>query len=121
VAAPGNVYRAIDSDREVAADGVQTAGKETLFRRGKTWIANNAKDLDPEKDRSQVQEITRFSDEYFALVESQHERGKRGARLSANRRRTPRSASRPGLSRGSNKPATLLLSRANLLPVPHAS
>jgi hypothetical protein len=47
---------------------VQNAGKETLYRRGKTWIANNAKDLDPEKDAAKIQEIKRFSDEYFALV-----------------------------------------------------
>src|SRR5262249_19676121 len=46
----GNFYRAIDSDKVIVAEGVQNAGKETLYRRGKQWIANNAKDLDPEKD-----------------------------------------------------------------------
>ena len=63
-----NSYREIDSDKTVVADSVQCAGKETLYRRGKTWIANNAKDLDPEKDTAKIKEIMRFSDEYFALV-----------------------------------------------------
>src|SRR6185369_12519947 len=43
-----NSYRDIDSDRTLVADGIQNAGKETLYRRGKQWIANNAKDLDHE-------------------------------------------------------------------------
>jgi Ca-activated chloride channel homolog len=63
-----NVYRDIDSDKTIVAESVQNAGKETLYKRGKTWIANNAKDVDPEKDMAKVQEIKRFSDEYFALV-----------------------------------------------------
>jgi len=65
-----NVYRAIDSDKEVLAKGVQNAGKETLYRRGNLWIANNAKDLDPEKDTAKIKEIKRFSDEYFTLVKA---------------------------------------------------
>jgi Ca-activated chloride channel homolog len=63
-----NRYRAIDSDAVVVADSIQNAGNETLYRRGKTWIANNAKDIDPEKDKAKIQEVKRFSDEYFALV-----------------------------------------------------
>ena len=65
-----NSYRAIDSDKEVVASGVQNAGKETLYRRGKLWVANNAKDLDPEKDQAKIKDIKRFSDEYFALVKA---------------------------------------------------
>jgi Ca-activated chloride channel homolog len=64
----GNVYRDIDSDKSIAADGVQNAGKETLYRRGNQWIANNAKDLDLAKDMAKIQEVKRFSEEYFALV-----------------------------------------------------
>jgi hypothetical protein len=52
------------------ASGVQNAGKETLYRRGNLWIANNAKDLDPEKDTAKIKEIKRFSDEYFAIVKA---------------------------------------------------
>jgi hypothetical protein len=63
-----NTIRDIDSDRTLVADGIQNAGKETLYRRGKQWIANNAKDLDPEKDTAKIQQVTRFSDDYFALV-----------------------------------------------------
>jgi hypothetical protein len=63
-----NSYRDIDSDRTLVADGIQNAGQETLYRRGKQWIANNAKDLDPEKDSAKIQQIKRFSDDYFALV-----------------------------------------------------
>ena len=63
-----NSFRDIDSDRTLVADGIQNAGKETLYRRGKQWIANNAKDLDPEKDTAKIQQVKRFSDDYFTLV-----------------------------------------------------
>jgi Ca-activated chloride channel family protein len=63
-----NAYRDIDSDKEIVATGVQNAGKETLYKRGNRWYANNAKDVDPEKKDAKVKFITRFSDEYFALV-----------------------------------------------------
>src|SRR5262249_55894901 len=36
-----NTYRDIDSDKKIVADGIQNVGKETLYRRGKQWIANN--------------------------------------------------------------------------------
>ncbi len=68
LARAANSYRDVDTDRTVVADSIQTAGKETLYRRGNQWIANNAKDLDPAKDQAKIQEIKRFSDEYFALV-----------------------------------------------------
>lgn len=63
-----NTYRDIDNDKMIVADGIQNVGRETLYRRGRQWIANNAKDLDPEQDKAKIQEIKRFSDEYFALV-----------------------------------------------------
>ncbi len=63
-----NSYRAIDSDKTILCDGIQNCGNETLYRRGKQWIANNAKDLDAEKDKAKIREIQRFSDDYFALV-----------------------------------------------------
>jgi Ca-activated chloride channel homolog len=65
-----NTFRDIDSDQTLVAESIQNAGKETLYRRGKIWIANNAKDIDPEKDKAKVQEVKRFSDEYFALVQA---------------------------------------------------
>jgi len=65
-----NYFRDIASDSEVYAFSIQNAGQETLYKRGKTWIANNAKDIDPEKDAAKIKEIKRFSDEYFALVKA---------------------------------------------------
>ncbi|HZN34981.1 MAG TPA: VIT domain-containing protein, partial [Pirellulaceae bacterium] len=63
-----NYFRDIDSDREVYASSVQNVGKETLYKRGNTWVANNCKDVDPEKDKAKIKEVKRFSDDYFALV-----------------------------------------------------
>ena len=63
-----NAYRDISSDKEIVATGVQNAGKETLYKRGNRWYANNAKDVDPEKKDAKVKFVERFSDEYFALV-----------------------------------------------------
>ena len=63
-----NTYRDIDTDKAIVCDAIQNCGNETLYRRGRQWIANNAKDLDPEKDKSKIQQVKRFSDEYFALI-----------------------------------------------------
>ena len=46
---------------------MQNVGNETFYKRGKRWIANNAKKVDPEKD-AKITSVTRFSDEYFELV-----------------------------------------------------
>ena len=63
-----NVFRDIDSDKQIVASAVQCAGNETLYKCGNLWVANNAKGLDPEKDAAKIKELKRFSDEYFALV-----------------------------------------------------
>jgi Ca-activated chloride channel homolog len=44
------------------------AGKETLYKRGKLWIAANAQKIDPDKDTDKIKRVKRFSDDYFALV-----------------------------------------------------
>lgn len=62
-----NVYRNAE-DKEIAATGVQNVGNETFYKRGKRWIANNAKDVDPDAKDAKVTTVTRFSDEYFKLV-----------------------------------------------------
>ena len=54
--------------RKSSRRAVQNAGNETLYKRGKLWIANNAKNIDPEKDDAKIKRVKRFSDEYFALV-----------------------------------------------------
>jgi Ca-activated chloride channel family protein len=65
-----NAYREIDTDKEVVAESIQNAGGATLYRRGKTWIANSAKDIDPEKDEAKIKRVKRFSEEYFELVKA---------------------------------------------------
>lgn len=66
----GGGYRDIANDRVVATDAVQIAGNQSYYRRGKMWIAENAKEIDPEKADANVKQIKRFSDEYFALVKA---------------------------------------------------
>lgn len=65
-----NFYRDIDKDEVVAADGVQNVGNQTLYKRGKLWIAANAQSIDPEKDQAKIKKVKRFSDDYFALVKA---------------------------------------------------
>ena len=64
----GLKYRDIESDREMVTNAVQNVGQQTLYKRGKLWIATNAKDIDPEKDKSKIQVVKRFSPEYFTLI-----------------------------------------------------
>jgi Ca-activated chloride channel family protein len=66
--AGGVVIQSIDSDEESVSDAVINVGKETIYRRGKTLIVSNARDVDLEKDKDQIVEIERYSDEYFTLV-----------------------------------------------------
>ena len=69
LAAGGLRIRDIESDTDKAVgDAVQTYGNQTLYKRGKTLIAANAREVDPEKDKEKIKEIDRFSDEYFVLV-----------------------------------------------------
>lgn len=53
---------------EAARPAVQLSGKETLYRRGNTWIAANAQGIDLEKDADKIKTVERFSDAYFALI-----------------------------------------------------
>ncbi|MFP4054071.1 MAG: VIT domain-containing protein [Phycisphaerae bacterium] len=46
---------------------VRQVGKNTLYRRGKQWLANDASRLDDEKLKEAI-EVERFSKEYFELV-----------------------------------------------------
>jgi Ca-activated chloride channel family protein len=63
-----NSYRDAATDREVEVKGVQVAGNETLYKRGKVWIANSAQKIDQAKDADKIKRVKRFSDEYFTLV-----------------------------------------------------
>lgn len=55
-------------NRHVTTDAVQTVGQTTLFRRGKTWVAEDARDADLDNGANKIQTIARFSDDYFKLV-----------------------------------------------------
>ena len=63
-----NSYRDAETDKDVYAAGIQNAGRETLYKRGKLWIATNAQKIDPEKDEAKIKRVKRFSDEYFDIV-----------------------------------------------------
>jgi len=68
-AARGLRLRDIDGDKDLAAgDAVQTYGNQTLYKRGKTLIAANAREVDPEKDTDKIKDVDRFSEDYFKLV-----------------------------------------------------
>jgi len=57
-----------ESGRRTQLDSVRNVGNQSIYRRGKLWVAANASDLDPEKDKDKIEEIERFSEEYFELV-----------------------------------------------------
>ena len=63
----GLAIRDIDSDEIVAVNTVRTVGNETLYKRGKLWIAANARDVDLQNDRDQVVIVKRFSPAWFRL------------------------------------------------------
>ena len=65
--APNALYD-IDQDRTVVAEAVQTVGNDALYKRGNLWIAQNAIGVDPAKDKAKIEDVERFSDEYFQLI-----------------------------------------------------
>lgn len=69
-ASGGLTFRDTKTDQAVVVNSVQNVGKETLYKRGNQWFATNAKDIDLERDKDKVKEVTRFSDEYFKLIDA---------------------------------------------------
>jgi Ca-activated chloride channel family protein len=64
-----SVARDIDSDREVAQNGLKVLGNQSVYRRsGKIWVTPDTAEVDLERDKAQIKEVERFSAEYFALV-----------------------------------------------------
>jgi Ca-activated chloride channel family protein len=59
-----------ESSQARNAQGLRLENGEALYKRGKIAIAANAIDVDIEKQKSEIVELTRFSDEYFDLVRS---------------------------------------------------
>lgn len=76
--AGGAVYREIDSDKDVRLKGIKQNHNETVYARrladepGKkgrqVLVTPETAQLDLQKDKAQIKEIERFSEEYFALV-----------------------------------------------------
>ena len=67
------------SDTQLTFGGVQQgfkketvrgAGKYTAYLRGNLLFASNATDIDPEKDKSKIIVVKRFSSEYFELIKT---------------------------------------------------
>ena len=65
----GAKFRDIDSDKEVTASGLRNIGNYSLYCKDNVWRMPNTAKLDLTKDLDMVQVITRFSDEYFKLVQ----------------------------------------------------
>lgn len=63
-----NAIRDSETNEAKIAVSCQTIGAETLYKRGKIWVANSAANTDLVRDKEKIIEIVRFSDEYFALV-----------------------------------------------------
>ena len=50
--------------------GVKKAGDTAVYRRGKTWMAANAADVDLRDPKVEIHDIERFSNAYFQLAET---------------------------------------------------
>ena len=52
------------------SSGLRNEGGQSLYKRGNMVFASNATDVDIEKQKSEIVELKRFSDEYFQLAAS---------------------------------------------------
>ncbi len=59
---------AYEADKAERVESVRQAGDQALYRRGDTWVAANAADVDLEKKADTLQVIDRYSKEYFELT-----------------------------------------------------
>lgn len=53
---------------QAGQQGVRQIGNQTLYKRGKTLVAENCVEVDLEKEASNIISIQRFSSEYFELI-----------------------------------------------------
>ena len=66
----GGAFFRDEDDNAVRTNAVRPVGKDTLYKRGKTWIAAGAAEEDLEKAEREmrIKRIKRFSKDYFDLV-----------------------------------------------------
>ncbi|MBS3734985.1 MAG: VWA domain-containing protein [Phycisphaerae bacterium] len=50
------------------AEGVRQYAEQAAYRRGKLWVVANAAHLDPDEDAEKIEDVERYSDDYFELV-----------------------------------------------------
>jgi len=67
-AVSGPALRSLDSGEELNISSLRQTGKDTIYKRGKVWYANEAADVDLSKETSNVKVLKQFSKEYFDLV-----------------------------------------------------
>lgn len=85
LAVPGNSFRDLKTDKEIAADSVRQYGNQTVYARQKISgkpnenkaeaevqlvVTPETADLDLDKDKDKIEIVDRFSDSYFALVKA---------------------------------------------------
>src|SRR5262249_50312324 len=86
LATGGAAFRDIESDKEVMASNVRNAGNKAMYARKlneaitgpvaageqnrikQIVVTPETADLDPEKDKDQIEVVERFSEKYFELV-----------------------------------------------------
>ncbi len=69
VAMTGNtMLKAYEADEKEYVQGIRQVGNQAIYQRGKLWVVANASKIDPKKDAAKIQEVERFSDEYFLLA-----------------------------------------------------
>jgi len=62
------VQESYEEGRAERVANFRMVNNQALYQRGRVWIAANAAHVDLERDKDKVQDIRRFSKEYFALA-----------------------------------------------------
>jgi Ca-activated chloride channel family protein len=65
----GNASQAgYEQNRQETVSNMRMVNNQAVYQRGRVWIAANAADVDPDRDKDKIQDVRRYSREYFALV-----------------------------------------------------
>jgi Ca-activated chloride channel family protein len=57
-----------EAGKKEQVENIRQVGQQAVYRRGQVWVTADAAEVDLEKDKGKIQEIRRFSKEYFELV-----------------------------------------------------